>query len=224
MLLPTFLKAAETVQGSNIAVDAVLFGRLIAASGDALCLCVSQTRTSDMTDVLSEKELAGIEARANAATQGPWEVWDGCSWRRIGGGNPRDRRPIIEPCVSRSDGHPDLTGPNLEDDLAFAVHARTDIPRLLAHIRATSSRPSGAAAMREAAANLLAALKSAVKIADEAADEWDNAPDGMRAGKLLVALAGHRKGYRADIDAIHEAISAASALPIAPQEVSEDKP
>lgn len=49
-------------------------------------------------------------------------------------------------------------------------------------------------------------LVSAVKIADEAAEEWDKAPAGMRAGKILLALAGHRKGYRPDTDAIHAAL------------------
>lgn len=51
-----------------------------------------------------------------------------------------------------------------------------------------------------------AALASAVKIAGEAADEWDKAPEGMRAGKIIMALAGHVPGYRADTDAIHAAI------------------
>lgn len=49
---------------------------------------------------------------------------------------------------------------------------------------------------------LEAALASAVKLAGEAAEEWDNAPSGMRAGKILLALAGHRPGYRVDADAI----------------------
>lgn len=53
---------------------------------------------------------------------------------------------------------------------------------------------------------LEAALRSAIKIAEEAADEWDKAPSGMRAGKILLALAGHVKGYRADITAIHAAL------------------
>lgn len=51
------------------------------------------------------------------------------------------------------------------------------------------------------------ALERAVKIADEASQEWDSAPAGMRAGKILLALAGHRPGYRADIDEIHDALS-----------------
>jgi hypothetical protein len=50
-------------------------------------------------------------------------------------------------------------------------------------------------------------LISAVKIANEAAEEWDKAPSGMRAGKILLALAGHRKGYRPDTDAIHAALT-----------------
>jgi hypothetical protein len=50
-----------------------------------------------------------------------------------------------------------------------------------------------------------AALEMAIKVADEAADEWDKAPEGMRAGKILLALAGHRPKYRADTDAIHAA-------------------
>lgn len=51
------------------------------------------------------------------------------------------------------------------------------------------------------------ALKSAIQVANEAAEEWDKAPSGMRAGKILLALAGHRRGYRADTDAIHAALS-----------------
>ena len=60
-------------------------------------------------------------------------------------------------------------------------------------------------------ADLLAALKAAVKIADEARDEWDAAPSGMKPGKLLIALSGHLRGYRSDIDAIHNAIAKAEA-------------
>jgi hypothetical protein len=59
--------------------------------------------------------------------------------------------------------------------------------------------------------DLLNALKSAISVADEARDEWDRAPAGMRAGKLLIALSGHLPGYRGDIDAIHAAIKKATA-------------
>ncbi len=57
---------------------------------------------------------------------------------------------------------------------------------------------------------LVAALQAAVKIAHEARVQWDEAPNGMRAGKLLIALSGKCPGYRADIDAIHAAIAKAT--------------
>lgn len=34
---------------------------------------------------------------------------------------------------------------------------------------------------------LFAALEAAIKVAGEAREEWDKAPEGMRAGKLLIA-------------------------------------
>lgn len=52
-------------------------------------------------------------------------------------------------------------------------------------------------------AELRLALRSAVIVANEAQEEWDKAPEGMRAGKILLALAGHRKGFRQDTDKIH---------------------
>jgi hypothetical protein len=55
--------------------------------------------------------------------------------------------------------------------------------------------------------SLIDALVKTVRIADEARDEWDRAPSGMRAGKILVALSGGCAGYRADIDAIHSTIA-----------------
>lgn len=58
--------------------------------------------------------------------------------------------------------------------------------------------------------NSVEALREAIRIADEARNEWDMAPSGMKAGKLLIALSGHLPGYRADIDAIHAAINLAS--------------
>jgi hypothetical protein len=59
-------------------------------------------------------------------------------------------------------------------------------------------------------AQLRAALKKAIKVADEARDEWDKAPSGMRAGKILIALSGNCPGYRKDIDEIHAAIAGTS--------------
>lgn len=50
---------------------------------------------------------------------------------------------------------------------------------------------------------LESALTAAIEVADQARDEWDLAPQGMKAGKLLIALSGGLPGYRPDIDAIH---------------------
>lgn len=62
------------------------------------------------------------------------------------------------------------------------------------------------------ARRLLAALKSVVKIADEAFEAWDKDND-MRCGKMLRALSDPKlKGYRPDIDAIHEAIKVAEGF------------
>jgi hypothetical protein len=47
------------------------------------------------------------------------------------------------------------------------------------------------------------ALHDAVLIANDAAEEWDTAPSGMKAGKILLALAGHNPRYRPDTDRIH---------------------
>jgi hypothetical protein len=55
-------------------------------------------------------------------------------------------------------------------------------------------------------------LVAAVRIAGEAAEEWDKAPGGMRAGKILLALAGHRPGYRADTDDIHASLAGLDAV------------
>jgi hypothetical protein len=46
-------------------------------------------------------------------------------------------------------------------------------------------------------------LTAAIEVADQARDEWDTAPAGMKAGKILIALSGQAPGYRIDTDAIH---------------------
>jgi hypothetical protein len=57
------------------------------------------------------------------------------------------------------------------------------------------------------------ALRTAIKIADEAREEWDKAPSNMKAGKLLIALSGHLPGYRPDIDSVHAALASAQQEP-----------
>lgn len=55
------------------------------------------------------------------------------------------------------------------------------------------------------------ALRSVKDIAFEAHREWYEDNDA-RVGKILLALAGHRKKYRSDIDRIHAAIAKLEAM------------
>lgn len=70
-------------------------------------------------------------------------------------------------------------------------------------IKPRVQKPSRFEALQIRIAKLDDALRSAIKVAEEARVEWDEAPSGMRAGKLLIALSGACPGYRRDIDAIH---------------------
>jgi hypothetical protein len=56
---------------------------------------------------------------------------------------------------------------------------------------------------------LVAALRAAIKVAEEAREEWDKAPAGMKAGKLPIALSDRHLRYREDIAAMHAAIDGA---------------
>lgn len=92
------------------------------------------------TKPLTDDELEAIRAREANATKGPWELWNGCSWWRIGTTLPNGRRvTVIEPTTDRSDSHPNLTGYNFQADALFATHARTDIPALIAEVKRLKS-------------------------------------------------------------------------------------
>ena len=62
----------------------------------------------------------------------------------------------------------------------------------------------------QAIIDLIAALKSVPALASELHAKWD---EGMRAGKLLIALMDPHLNYRADITAIHEAIAKVGPKP-----------
>ncbi|MBP1873509.1 hypothetical protein J2Z19_003224 [Ensifer adhaerens] len=68
------------------------------------------------------------------------------------------------------------------------------------------SLPKHLADLIAAAPDLFAALKSLGPIIEEIHAKWD---EGMRAGKLIVALGDPNLKYRADITAIHAAIAKA---------------
>lgn len=95
--------------------------------------------------MLSESELTEIERRANAATAGPWAVWDGCSWRRIG--SESTRKTVIEPTTFRGCVDLESASGQRDENLEFAAHARTDIPALLATIRELQAESEDAHAL-----------------------------------------------------------------------------
>jgi hypothetical protein len=74
-------------------------------------------------------DTAKVRKVCEAATPGPWQVYDSCSWRRIG--LAREHKEILWPSTNRSDGHPELDGINREADLEFIVTARTALPEVL---------------------------------------------------------------------------------------------
>lgn len=85
---------------------------------------------------MTKPDTAAIRARLAAATPGEWELWDGSSWRRFGVRHPYAM--VIEPYVSRSDGHPDLIVSKEDADLILS--AKSDISTLLAENEALEKR------------------------------------------------------------------------------------
>lgn len=79
--------------------------------------------------------IAELKALKEKATPGPWQVQDGCSWRRIGtSGNDGD---VICPTNHPSDNHPDLysaRGGDIYANLNFIVALVNHLPTILAKL------------------------------------------------------------------------------------------
>jgi hypothetical protein len=75
----------------------------------------------------SEKDLNAIEARANAATPGPWSY----ATAYVNAG----KEDIALLYSAFGDGTIDEFFPNAINNAAFIAHARQDVPVLLAHVR-----------------------------------------------------------------------------------------
>lgn len=114
-------------------------------SDNVQMLALKQAET--VLAALREREKAGVAALARLrellgkATPGPWELQDGCSWRRIG---TRDGDgTVLCPTNSSHDRHPDLTcgrGEDLYANLRLIVEA---VNFLREHIDSLSSYRSG---------------------------------------------------------------------------------
>lgn len=124
-------------------------------------------------------DLDAIEARANAATEGPWVVKHEPAWEADDVQHPDvitvgaqmwegDDEPMTVCLVStdHEDDPVDVLG-----DAEFIAHARTDVPALVALVRAKQSWIDGAkvdmAAMEEERAKALAAVRRLREDADE---------------------------------------------------------
>lgn len=109
---------------------------------------------AENTERLTDAELAEITEREQKATPGPW-VASPPSWRRLRG--PYRTAITVGPrhTVANALTHapPDLDSPPAEPgpDAVFIAHARTDIPRLLAEVRALREELAAAIARAHAA-------------------------------------------------------------------------
>lgn len=144
---------------------------------------------------LDASDLAAIQARADAATLGPWQwAWDDDASPPLGqtyGVTDLGNHPVAVTSTSR-DGHADAD---------FIAHARTDIPALLAEV-----------------AELRAANERAEKDADQLA-EWTGALLASNVDSLILTAVVHSAApYNGPLDgkerlAAHDAAVAGRPKP-----------
>lgn len=110
-----------------------------------------------MTERMTEERIAEIKARCEAATKGPWEIWDGPGW--CGGGSDlsigageqwladmeiRDGNNYHERVAHGDCAVSGCTICSMNDEISreqkanaeFIIHSRDDIPALLAEVEA----------------------------------------------------------------------------------------
>ena len=85
---------------------------------------------------MTRDELKTIEARAKAATPGPWKTWDSADPSVI-----QICSDEIEVAVVYTDGGLDRA--QASDDSEFLAHAREDVPSLVAEVRRLEDALSG---------------------------------------------------------------------------------
>lgn len=85
-----------------------------------------------------DDELAAIEARAAAATPGPWSWWTSNSVRRLSSDATGKDGDVLDAHMHPSGRHADVSVS--EADAAFIAASRADVPRLLARVRQAETR------------------------------------------------------------------------------------
>ncbi len=125
-------------------------------------------------------DLDGIEARANAASEGPWEIL-GCSGERHGLRGPRGYMEV--------DGYLEVMPSSIEihgaPDTLFIAAARQDIPALVAYARSLEARVKLLGELAERLANGIAHMDQCQECGDGSASDcpWG----GMEAMRALQA-------------------------------------
>lgn len=120
---------------------------------------------------MTEEEIQAIEARANAATEGPWEV-------RALAGYPNEcwAGPAID-APGYSDFYTGYEGEISRPNAEFIAHARTDVPALVAEIRRLRSVNSAGHSCTMLAEQLATAQEEVRKLRRELAKSeeisWD---------------------------------------------------
>lgn len=114
--------------------------------------------------------IEAIEEAMKNVTPGPWKVFDGCSWRRIGTiGRDGNDCAVLAP-TKASDGHPDLTcsrGNDLNANLNYIAACSPErISTLLAEARKAEAMKREIAELREVMRECHAALKMMVTPGD----------------------------------------------------------
>lgn len=122
------------------------------------------TSTDTAHQPLTDQQLSGIEARANAATPGPWctdswEIYQGAEYEA-------GAEWIGETCRA---GEMD----DSRADAEFVAAARTDVPALLAEVRRLTAR----VAELEPDVDLLEALRA------YGVDNWDGYDEAIQAAE-----------------------------------------
>lgn len=146
------------------------------------------------------ERMAEIEVRSNAATPGPWE-WDDRDELHGFGGRPLDNR------IEWEDGHPGSKIIETDNgcymprdgDAEFIKHARSDIPWLLAELRAA-----------QAEIGLLHTLYDSLRY-DELTRELSRMRAVVDAARLVVAAEDDENAVADYIDELGEAVRAIDA-------------
>lgn len=122
-----------------------------------------------MTSPLTEQQLTDIEARATAATQGPWTV----ELEQCDCSDGYCHHGTYVSAIYAADGaRRDEIGDFTDADWQFTIHARQDVPALLAEVRRLQTELETANARVNAVTDLLDQQELAARGFEVPLPEW----------------------------------------------------